>query len=90
MSDPKETKRPANPQFRAGLYGMGALYLIYLYYQIAKPFFTRDPYGPTLFQFALGTVVLGGGAVVLALLAWKIYRTPAPEAEEETVEESEE
>lgn len=83
MSKRGEPKAPANPRVRSSLYGMAALYLVYLYYQIARPFLTRDPYGPTTFQFALGTALLGGGAVLLAVLAWKMYKTPVPEESEE-------
>ncbi|MEY8385996.1 hypothetical protein AALC17_01730 [Oscillospiraceae bacterium 38-13] len=94
MSEPKEPRKPANPRMRASLYGLGALYLAYMYYQIAKPYLTGDPYGPSLPQFVLGTIILGGGAVVIGLLAWKIYRTPLPEEDvqeepEEELEESE-
>ena len=66
MSKPKEPKKPFNPRVRANVYALAALYLVYLFYQIAKPYLTRDPYGPTSFQFTLGAVVLGGGAAVLA------------------------
>ena len=67
MSKPKEPKKPFNPRVRANVYALAALYLVYLFYQIAKPYLTRDPYGPTSFQFTLGAVVLGGGAAVLGL-----------------------
>lgn len=79
MSKPKEPKAPANTRTRATLYGMGALYLAYLYYQIAKPYLTHDPYGPTKLHFILGTVILGGGAIALGVLAWKLYKLPLPE-----------
>ena len=96
---------PADPWlaalFLVGLYGvksmtvffpLAALYLVYLFYQIAKPYLTRDPYGPTSFQFTLGAVVLGGGAAVLGLLAWKMFKAPLPEDPEEPAlpEEAEE
>lgn len=92
MSNPKEPKPPANPGTRATLYGMGALYLAYLYYQIARPYLTGDPYSPTLGQFVLGTVILGGGAVALGVLAWRMYKAPQPEEPEDPAlpEESEE
>lgn len=88
MSKPKEPKKPFNPRVRANVYALAALYLVYLFYQIAKPYLTRDPYGPTSFQFTLGAVVLGGGAAVLGLLAWKMFKAPLPEEEpEEGLEE---
>lgn len=92
MSKPKEPKKPFNPRVRANVYALAALYLVYLFYQIAKPYLTRDPYGPTSFQFTLGAVVLGGGAAVLGLLAWKMFKAPLPEDPEEPAlpEEAEE
>ena len=80
---PKKPKRPINPRTRGNIYGVAALYLAYLFYQIAKPYFTHDPYGPTPLQFALGTVILGGGAVALGFLAWRMYKVPLPEEPEE-------
>jgi len=89
MSEPKAPKGPVNPRTRANIYALAALYLAYLFYQIAKPYLTHDPYGPTTNQFLLGTVVLGGGAVALGFLAWKMYKAPLPEDEpvEEAAEE---
>lgn len=83
----KPERGPGDPRVRAGFYAMAALYLAYLYYQLAKPFFTGDPDGPPVLAFALGTVVLGGGAAVLGLLAWKIYRTPPDQGGGEDREE---
>lgn len=81
---PKEPKRPINPRVRANIYALAALYLVYLFYQIAKPYLTHDPYdSPTTFQFALGAVVLGGGAAVLGFLAWKMFKAPLPEEGED-------
>jgi hypothetical protein len=87
MSTPKSPKRPFNPRVRANVYALAALYLVYLFYQIAKPYLTHDPYGPTAFQFAAGAAVLGGGAAVLGLLAWKMYKAPLPEEEESLLPE---
>lgn len=88
-----EERPPVDPKFRSGIYGMAALYLAYLFYQIARPYLTGDPYGPTRNQFLLGTVILGGGAVVLGILAWKMARAPrteSPEREEPSPAEEEE
>lgn len=83
MSKPKAPRGPINPRVRGNLYGLAALYLVYLLYQIAKPYLTHDPYGPTALQFYLGLGILGGGAVVLGFLAWRMYKVPLPEEEEE-------
>lgn len=79
-NEPKEPKPPVSPRARGNLYGLGALYLAYMFYQIAKPYLTRDPYGPTTVQFVLGLVILGGGAAALAFLAWRMYKVPEEDA----------
>lgn len=84
----KKPQKPMNPRMRSSLYGMAAFYLAYLFYQIAKPYLTHDPYGPTTVQFLLGLVVLGGGAVFLSVLAWKLYKVPLPEEEPSPEEET--
>ncbi|WP_295750447.1 hypothetical protein [uncultured Oscillibacter sp.] len=86
----KTPKRPANPRVRANVYALAALYLAYLFYQIAKPYLTHDPYGPTRFQFLLGLVILGGGAVLLGFLAWRMYKSPMPEEPQESEPDEEE
>ncbi|MCI9609357.1 MAG: hypothetical protein HFG07_03940 [Oscillibacter sp.] len=83
MFNPKAPKSPVNPRVRANIYALAALYLAYLFYQIAKPYLTGDPYGPTTFQFALGAVVLGGGAAALGFLSWSMYKTAQAEKPEE-------
>lgn len=84
MSEPKTPKGPSNPRMRGHVYSLAALYLAYLFYQIAKPYLTHDPYdSPTTGQFILGAVILGGGAVFLGLMAWKMYKIPLPEDPEE-------
>ena len=87
MSKQDPPKGTMNPRTRAMLYGLGALYLAHRYYQIAKPFLTRDPYGPPTLEFALGTLLFGGGAVALGALAWRLYKRPLPEADEPEGEE---
>lgn len=86
--EPQEPRPPVSPRTRGNLYGLAALYLVYMYYQIAKPYLIHDPYGPTTPQFVLGTVVLGGGAALLGFLAWKLYHAPLPEEEPEAEEEA--
>ena len=81
-SAPEERPAP-NRQGRAGLYAMCGLYLGYLFIQLLDPYFTPGAPRPALHMLALGAVILGGGAVALLFLAWRIYRAPAPEEPEE-------
>lgn len=93
-------ERPApSRQSRAGLYAMCGLYLGYLFFQLIDPYFTPGAARPALHILALGAVILGGGAVALLVLAWRIYWTPPaqdpgeetalPEAVEEDGEDKE-
>ena len=81
MSKPKEPQRPCNPRVPANASAVAALCLVYLFYQLAKPYLTRGPYGPSTFQFVLGLTVVGGGAAILGFLAWKMFKAPLPEEE---------
>ena len=86
MSEPKAPKGPVNPKVRANIYTIAALYVAYLLYGVVKRYLTHDPYGPTTGVFILGLVVLGGGAVFLGLMAWKMYKAPMPKESEELEE----
>lgn len=78
-----EERPPANPRARSSIYGLAALYLLYLFYKVAKPYLTGDPYAASTGIFLLAVVVLGGGAAALGYLSWRISRLPVPEAEPE-------
>ena len=82
-------KRPVDPKVRANIYAMAALYLAYLYYKVAWPYLTHDPYGPSGTEFLASTVILGGGTVFLAYLAWRMYKAPRPEPPEDEEGEAE-
>ncbi len=88
---PEERPSPSR-QSRAGLYAMCGLYLGYLFFQLIDPYFTPGAPRPALHMLVLGAVVLGGGALALLFLAWRIYWTPAPQDPEEAAlpEEAEE
>ena len=80
--------RPApSRQSRAGLYAMCGLYLGYLFFQLIDPYFTPGASRPELHVLVLGAVILGGGALALLVLAWRIYWTPAPPDPEEALPE---
>lgn len=80
--DGTEQYAPENAKVRSSIYGLAALYLAYLFYKVAKPYLTGDPYGPSTKVFLLAVVVLGGGAAGLGILAWKMAHMPAPPVEE--------
>lgn len=84
MAKRERPERPApSRQSRAGLYAMCGLYLGYLLIQLLDPYFTPGATRPAVYILVLGVVVLGGGALALLLLAWRIYWTPAPRDPEE-------
>lgn len=84
MAKRERPERPApSRQSRAGLYAMCGLYLGYLLLQLLDPYFTPGAPRPALHMLVLGVVVLGGGALALLLLAWRIYWTPASRDTEE-------
>lgn len=84
MAKRERPERPApSRQSRAGLYAVCGLYLGYLFIQLLDPYFTPGAPRPALHMLVLGVVVLGGGALALLFLAWRIYWTPAPRDTEE-------
>lgn len=83
----KENQPAPNPKGRANLYALCALYLGYLLYQMLDTAFAPGADRPPRYLLVLGVVILGGGAVGLLLLAWRIYRTPEPQEPEEALPE---
>lgn len=80
-------RRPApDAKGRAGVYALCALYLGYLLYQLLSPLLTGAGELPPRTALLLGVPVLGGGMAVLLILAWRIYRAPAPRDGEEPPE----
>lgn len=78
----KSAPPPFDPRPRVTLYAMGGLYLGYLLYQMAVPYFKKTPSAPSTPLFLLGVAVLGGGMVLLLYLAWRMYRMPVPVEED--------
>lgn len=83
----RENRPAPNPKGRASLYALCALYLGYLLYQMLNTAFAPGADRPPSYLLVLGVVILGGGAVALLLLAWRIYRAPEPREPEETLPE---
>ena len=83
----KKERPPFDPRSRISLYALCGLYLGYLLYQMAGPYFSGSPSAASTPLFLLGVVVLGGGMVLLFYLAWRMYRMPVPVEEEPDEEE---
>lgn len=80
--------RPApSHKSRASLYALCALYLGYLLFQMLNTSFAPGADRPALHMLVLGAAILGGGALALLFLAWRIYRTPEPREPEEALPE---
>ena len=87
----KEGRPAPSRKSRASLYALCARYLGYLLYQLLNSAFAPGADRPALHMLVLGAAILGGGALALLFLAWRIYRTPEPrEPEEALPEEAEE
>lgn len=80
--------RPApSHKSRASLYALCALYLGYLLFQLLNSALAPGADRPALHVLVLGAAILGGGALALLFLAWRIYRTPEPREPEEALPE---
>ena len=70
MSDQKPPKREFNPRSHAMIYLMAIVYLAYLIFQMVKGY------------LAGGVALLGGGCILLGILAWKMSAM-APKEEDQ-------
>lgn len=84
MAFKRRPKREFRPSAHATVYLLGLLYLGYLLVRMILDARAGGPDAPTTFHLVVGGIVLGGGMVFLAILAWRMIRIPAPEKEEET------
>lgn len=83
---PEGGGRRPDAKGRAGVYALCALYLGYLLYQLLSPLLTGAGELPPRTALLLGIPVLGGGMAALLVLAWRVYRAPAPRDGEEPPE----
>lgn len=87
-NEKKESPAPANPRMRSSIYGMAALYLLYLYYKEIALYRRGEIEAPVLPKLILATIVLLGGGILLASLSWKMYKL-GKEMQEEALKELE-
>lgn len=83
MAFKRRPKREFRPTAHATVYLLGVLYLGYLLVRMLLDARAGGPDAPTAMHLAVGGVVLGGGMIFLAILAWRICHLPAPEKKEE-------
>ena len=82
-NEKKEPQTQANPRMRSSIYGMAALYLLYLYYKEIALYLRGE--------MILATIVLLGGGALLGVLSWKLHKQAKAiqEAELKELEEEE-
>lgn len=83
MSKPKKEFRP---QSHATIYVIAIIYLGYLLFQIIRGALAGGSDAPTTPQLVAGIVLLGGGMVFLAFLAWRMSRIQPDSAADEAEE----
>ena len=79
MSGAKPPKREFNPRSHAMIYLLAVIYLIYLIVQMVKEYLAGGPDAPSVPLLIGGVAVLGGGCVLLGVLAWKMSALAAKE-----------
>lgn len=80
-------KHSFSPGAHGTVYFLGAIYLAYLLVTFLQQAYRGGEDAPSLPLLVGGTLVLGGGTVLLALMAWKMSRTP-PKTEELSQEDT--
>ncbi|MCC8099187.1 MAG: hypothetical protein LIO78_03860 [Clostridiales bacterium] len=81
-------KHEFQPRSHAFIYLLAIVYLGWLLVQLLQSAFQGGADAPTTLELAGGIVVLGGGIVLLAVLAWKMSHLP-PNSSDEGQEEAE-
>lgn len=89
MKGPKMTRTPDDLKRMLLLRALAVGVVLYWLYEIVVGFFRGGPEAPSVTLLILALVVLGGGAVLIAVLtyrSWKQQMAALQEAEEETEE----
>ncbi|MCD8341514.1 MAG: hypothetical protein LUC87_05080 [Clostridiales bacterium] len=84
----EKQKHEFQPRSHALIYLLAIVYLGWLLVQMLQSAFQGGADAPTALELAGGIVVLGGGIVLLAVLAWKMSHMP-PNASGAASEEAE-
>lgn len=79
----KRPKREFRPQSHAVIYLIALFYVCYLLYRIVSRAVAGGADAPTALELILGIVILGGGAVLLVIMAWRMCHIEPPSGEEE-------
>lgn len=69
-----ETPTPRNPTAMLSMTGIVILAVGYMYWQFLKGYLAGGPDAPSLATVIVGGVLLGGGCIVVAYMAVRIYR----------------
>lgn len=85
----RRPKREFRPSAHVTVYLLGLVYLGYLLVRMILDARAGGADAPTTFHLLAGGIVLGGGMLFLAVLAWRMSRMPPPEQKEEDAAQSE-
>lgn len=87
MSDSKPPKHEFNPRSHGMIYLLAMAYLAYLIFQMVKGYLSGGPDAPSVPLLICGVAVLGGGCILLGILARKM--SVLARKEEESVDDEE-
>lgn len=82
MSGSKPPKPKMNPRAHAMIYLIAMIYMIYLIFKLAKGYMDGGPDAPSFALMAGGAVALGGGCLLLGILARRMLEMAANEKED--------
>lgn len=87
MSDLKSPKREFNPRSHAMIYLLAMVYLAWLIVQMVKDYLAGGPDAPSFSLLIGGVALLGGGCILLGVLARKMSATAPKEEDRDAVRE---
>lgn len=86
----KRPKREFRPQSHATIYLIAVIYLGYLLFQMIGDAIEGGANAPSALHMVAAVLVLGGGMVLLAILAWRMYRLKPRQDDGDSAQEVEE
>lgn len=81
QSGDRKEKREFHPRSHAAIYVVGIIYLVYQLVNLLRAYQAGGPDSPSGLLLAGGILVLGGGSVLLGVLAWRMSQMSPHEAE---------